>query len=373
MHPNALSVISKERRKKVPHLSNIPKIAFLTHLINEHHLRKFDPVFENMSAKDCKRFIYEYGPHIKMLNYHEQIIESSNGKKVHLTLYGSVLPTAFFEASLRQKDAKSLKIVQDIINQIQGSGSQLAGLGQYTSIVTENGTLLNHNQIGITTGNSLTAGYALEGVRKLIALRNQKLCDKKVAIIGAAGNICNVMAQIIADEAKEVYLFHRDDYNESVKFQKAVRTILANSKINPNHLILCNSLEQIRDCDVVLIGTNSSKTLVYPEHLKPNAIVLDISVPTNIDKSVFKVRPDVECFIGGLAKLPLNQSLDLKSFPTPTGEIFTCMAETITLGLQQKNHNFSYGQINKKQILEIMEMANQVGFSLGSLKRNPVL
>jgi acetylornithine/succinyldiaminopimelate/putrescine aminotransferase/predicted amino acid dehydrogenase len=370
-HPNSHSVISKEVRKKAVQEAHIPKLAFLTHLINEHHLRKFDPVFENMSAKDCQKFIYEYGPHIKMLNYHEQIIESTNGNKVHLTLYGSVLPTSFFETSLRLKDSKALKIVQDLINQVRNTGSQLAGLGQYTSIVTENGTLLDHKKIGITTGNSLTAAYAIEGVRKVLEMRGQSLRDKKVAIIGASGNICNVMAQILADEAKEIYLFHHEDYKESSKLQFAVKNILAHSIITPEKLIVGSSLDHIRDCDVILLGTNSSKTLIYPQHLKQNAIVLDISVPTNIDKSVFKERPDVECFIGGLAKLPMGQSIDLKSFPTPKGETFACMAETITLGLHQKTNNFSYGQISKSQLIEILELAKQAGFSLGSLKRNP--
>jgi acetylornithine/succinyldiaminopimelate/putrescine aminotransferase/predicted amino acid dehydrogenase len=372
-HPNGMSVISKDLRKNVLRTANIPKLAFLTHLINENHLRRFDPVFENMSAKDCQRFIYEYGPHIKMLNYHEQIIEGLNGEKVHLTLYGSVLPSAFFEASLRMRDLKSLKIVQDIINQIHGSGSQLVGLGQYTSIVTENGTLLNSNQLGLTTGNSLTAAYALEGIRKILTTRNQHLREMKIAVVGAAGNICNVMAQIIADEAAEVFLFHREDYKESIKFQQAAQKILANSNIQPNKLTLGTDLGQLRECDIVLIGTNSSKTLIFPEHLKANAIVLDISVPTNIDKTVFTDRTDVECFIGGMAKLPFHQAIDLKTFPTPKGETFACMAETITLGLHRRTGNFSYGQIKKAQITEIMDLARLAGFSLGSLKRTPSL
>lgn len=364
-HPNSHSVISKEIKKKVRGNTNIPRLAFLTHLINENHLRKFDPVFENMSAKDCRKFIYEYGPHIKMLNYHEQIIEGVNGNKIQLTLYGSVLPSEFFENSLRLNDLKALKIVQDIVNQIQSSGSQLTGLGQYTSIVTEGGTLLSTGGLGITTGNSLTAAYAIEGIHQALAQRGQSLADLKVAIIGATGNVCNIMAQIIADEAQELHLFYANE--------TAQEHILKNSLISKQQIKCFHEVDAVKECDVVLIGTNTAKTIIYPQHLKENAIVLDISVPTNIDRSVFKERSDVQCFMGGLAKMPMQQSLDLKSFPTPKGEVFACMAETMALGLNNRFAHYSMGPLTKKQVLESKQLAELAGFTVGSLKRNPSL
>jgi predicted amino acid dehydrogenase/acetylornithine/succinyldiaminopimelate/putrescine aminotransferase len=372
-HPNGFSVISKEIKKKVKVQKQIPRLAFLTHLINENHLRKFDPVFENMSAKDCRKFIYEYGPHIKMLNYHEQIIEGVNGNKIQLNLFGSVLPSLFFENSLRLKDLKALKIIQDIVTQVQNSGARLIGLGQYTSIITEGGTLISSKNLGITTGNSLTAAYGLEGIFKILNERGQNLSDLKVAVIGAAGNVCNVMAQILADKAKELHLFYREHSENNSKIQMAKNLILANSSISINQLSYSSDLSQVKACDVVLIGTNSSKTILYPQHLKNNAIVLDISVPSNIDRSVFKDRPDVRCFVGGLARMPLQQSLDLQSFPTPKGEVFACMAETMALGLNKKFDHYSLGPLSKSQVLDSKRLAELSGFELGSLKRNPTL
>jgi predicted amino acid dehydrogenase len=98
-----------------------------------------------------------------------------------------------------------------------------------------------------------------------------------------------------------------------------------------------------------------------------NAVVLDISVPSNLDPSIHSTRPDVRVYLGGLATLPPGQRLATHTMPIPVGESYACLAETITLGLHRKLEPFSFGPLKKQQVLEIAESAREVGIGLGSL------
>jgi predicted amino acid dehydrogenase len=110
--------------------------------------------------------------------------------------------------------------------------------------------------------------------------------------------------------------------------------------------------------------------MLKPEHLKKDALVLDISVPSNVHPSVFSERADVECVQGGFARLPLGQKLDDCALVfAPEGEIFACMAETLTLGLLNHPESFSRGPLSKERILRITRMARDAGIELGSVKR----
>jgi predicted amino acid dehydrogenase len=55
--------------------------------------------------------------------------------------------------------------------------------------------------------------------------------------------------------------------------------------------------------------------------------------------------------------------------PTPNGEVFGCMAETVTVGLLNYAGDFSYGPLSKIKVLESLVMAKEVGIELGSLKK----
>jgi len=249
------------------------------------------------------------------------------------------------------------------------TGSTHIGLGQFTSIVSDNGLMVGNPGAHLTTGNSLTIGLSYQALRRLVEKRGQKLSELRVGIVGVAGNICNVYAQMIADEAGSLTLVHREPLETSPKFQAAIRSVLENSEISLERIKASSSIDDLIDCDVVILGTNSSKQIILPEHLKRDALVVDISVPSNIHPSVFTARPDVECFQGGYARLPLGQRLTSGMVPVPHGEVFACMAETVTVGLLNYDGNFSYGALSKLKVLESLVMAREVGIELGSLKK----
>jgi len=176
-----------------------------------------------------------------------------------------------------------------------------------------------------------------------------------------------VLAQLLADDVRELTAIHREPFATSERFQKAVAGLVEHSRLPRERIHPTCELSALIDCDVVVIGTNSTGKLVLPEHLKQNAVVLDISVPSNVSPAVFAERPDVACFAGGLAKLPLGQKLSSPEglLPVPDGQVFACMAETITLGLLNYPGCFSFGPLTKAKVVQILDMANRVGIELG--------
>ena len=110
--------------------------------------------------------------------------------------------------------------VQRAIDYAKSQGATTVGLGQFTSIVTKNGLLLDNRGINfLTTGNALTVALSVEaGIREYSQKFNSTA--KTVACIGAAGNIMSVASEIIAEEADKIFLIHREPIDRSIKFKK---------------------------------------------------------------------------------------------------------------------------------------------------------
>ncbi|MCC7441122.1 MAG: aminotransferase class III-fold pyridoxal phosphate-dependent enzyme [Bdellovibrionales bacterium] len=355
--------------------TGLRKVTFLSHLIDSEHLCALDPLFGALSAADRTHFLEQVGPLVRPQIYYEQIVEGSNGERVQLQLMGIAIGSSFFEKCLRSGDRTALRKVQEgVIRAMREEGATHLGLGQYTSIVSDNGLLLSlDRQWNVTTGNSLTAGFALRSLEQALERRGRRLDDCRVGIVGVAGNICNTLAQLVADRASALTVVHRESLKVSPKFQRAVAEVVKNSRLSLDAIHATSDLADLNACDAVILGTNSSRQLLLPEHLKNGAVVLDISVPSNIHPSVFELRPDVDCFQGGYARMPLGQKLGSRFVPIAEGEIFACMAETLATALDGHQGRLSFGPLSKASVLDALAMADRVGIGLGSLKRTAAI
>jgi acetylornithine/succinyldiaminopimelate/putrescine aminotransferase/predicted amino acid dehydrogenase len=354
-------------------LQGLPHVGFLCHLIGVEHLKRFDPILSALTDLDRKKFHADLGHLLPGALCERQIIQGAQGQKIVFDLFGLAYSSEFFEKSLLRRDHKALEKVRFAMHRMAGAGARFIGLGQYSSIVTLNGRAVSDLGIPVTTGNALTAALALEGVKRLLAQKGRSLESIHLGVVGPAGNICNVLSQILVDQVRDVTLVHRDAFGVSPKFQDAVERIHRHSNRPRGTMQLSSSLADLRACDVVIIGTNSSLPLLHSEHLKTGAIVLDISVPSNISPNVLNERPDVECFSGGTAALPLGQKFACTVLPLENGEVFGCMAETILCGLLGLERSYSTGPLTKDHVLDTWAKAVDMGFQLGHLKRVGVI
>lgn len=149
--------------------------------------------------------------------------------------------------------------------------------------------------------------------------------------------------------------------------EHARRRILEGSAIDASAVRVSDDVAALIDCDAIVLGTSTTDVLVTSNILKEGAVILDISMPSNIDPAVFKERPDVAAYHGSLAQLPEGQALATGWMPLPSGQTYACLAETITLGLSGREGHYSLGALRKGQVVEILELAGTVGVEMGGL------
>lgn len=367
--PEQLKTVSDKKSEIIDAKnSDVIHIGFLTHIVNPIQAQSLDKALEHVDPASIEAFLKNYSNQAAPIRYFQKKIKGINNSEIILNLYGIMQPSSFFETSLRQHDFKAARLVQDAVDLAASHGMKYFGLGQFSSIVSENGLLLKSENMPITTGNSLTAAMAIEAIRQISKEKNINLKNGKIGVVGFTGNICNVLTQIIADDVTNLVLIHRKNAGGGNKTQEAIDLLLTETKLKKENLQFGDDLASLIECDVIIIGTNSAAEIILSEHVKEGAIVLDISIPSNVHSSVRK-RKDVTYLQGGLAKLPFNQVVDHPWVPLKTGDCFACMAETIVLGLHKKTASYSLGRMNKPQVLDSFKLANEVGVVLGGLRK----
>jgi acetylornithine/succinyldiaminopimelate/putrescine aminotransferase/predicted amino acid dehydrogenase len=129
-------------------------------------------------------------------------------------------------------------------------------------------------------------------------------------------------------------------------------------------------LDALSDCDVIVVATNSpDPNLILPDMVKPGALVCCSSIPSNLSNEFEQNLNRNLAFDGGLAQLPEGSRIDFVGMPG--GRLtYGCLAETLLLGFDGRNHSFSKGAITSEQVYEILNMAETYGFSLGDIKLN---
>jgi acetylornithine/succinyldiaminopimelate/putrescine aminotransferase/predicted amino acid dehydrogenase len=343
----------------------LPRIAFLTHVIDNDNVKQMDASLASTSSGERDRFMRQFGDFADPVTYHEQVITSGEGNEIVLEIQGIMRTTPFFEASLRSGDLAALGEVRSALRLAKRNGAVLAGLGQYTSIVSSNGMLLREYGLGVTSGNSLTAAFAFRTLENALATNGRDMGDCRIGVVGVSGNICNVITQLIGDRAAGVVLVHRDDAESKRRVSASMQRIFENSTLDPSQVTLTHDRTLLADCDAIVLGTNSTDHLITPDILEYGAVLVDISVPSNVHPDVFEERPDVVAYHGALATLPGDQVLNAGWMPLPTGQIYACLAETITLGLTSHFDHYSVGVVRKAQVIDVMARAARAGVGLG--------
>jgi predicted amino acid dehydrogenase len=135
-----------------------------------------------------------------------------------------------------------------------------------------------------------------------------------------------------------------------------------------NPLITVGGIDDLAECDIVAIATNSTNTqLVGPGQVKKGAIVGCASVPSNLNRSFFGQSDDYFVFDGGYARLPEGGEIEFVGMPRD-GLAFGCLSETLLLGFEGLNRSFAKGPIQPAQVLETLRMAEDYGFTVGDFQ-----
>lgn len=383
--------------------STRPLTVFLCHLIDPAHTKIIMKSTKEIPDDIISNKIYDFNQMQNFSFYYRDTLWGKNGEVIDIGMLAIPITSFDFAKSLSSRKNEDIVLkIQDAIDFVHDLGATTVGLGQFTSIVSRNGLFLDPKGMNLTTGNSLTTQFAFEAALKEINKKNLKPENLRLASVGCSGNIMSILSSLATDYFKEIVLVSRQDIENSKKLHRSIQLILKDilesdyespcvveikkilkmddlkninreliNKLSP-HLRLVQDLNELKNVDVIICGTSSSKPIIFKEHIKENTIIIDVSVPPNVDYSVREID-GVELILGGTATLPerkgVRQSIQTPVFPLKKGECFACMGETFTIGLTGKKGILNIGHLDKKMVREIKIMSDEVGINLGTSKK----
>lgn len=245
----------------------------------------------------------------------------------------------------------------------QELGAEIIGLGAFTSVVGDGGTTVARNlRIAVTTGNSYTVATAVEGVIRAGEQMGIPVERAIVAIVGATGSIGKTCAQILAPQAAALYLIGRD----LGRLQPVAEMLRPTARGEVQ--VTTDVAEGLREADLILTVTSAAEALIYPEHLKPGAVVCDVARPRDVSVRVAKERDDVLVIEGGLVAVPGEVEFHF-DFGFPPRTAYACMAETMMLALEGRIENFTLGkEVSLEQVQTMRALAAKHGFHLAGFR-----
>lgn len=383
-----------------------PLAVFLCHLIDEGHVKKVTKALRGIEGEKLMKKLALTKDIAEFEIYHAQTMVDNNGTEMDVVMLG--VPVSSEELKKTFTSRQKYKVVQKVQNAVDYAkelGASTVGLGQFTSIVSGNGLYLNSRGMNLTTGNAFTISLTIQSALRSAEEKNIDLSKATVSLIGAAGNIMSVATSLMADYVGKVVLLHHSPVETSSKFQQTTKRILdeiaaskATSKVvevvkanwkNQDLMeflsfpdvqevfVATGDITQMKTSEIVLCGASASNGFLTLDLFRENAVVVDVAVPPSIKPELLtkikSERPDLTYHLGGVAQIPRGQSLEFIVFPLDENECYACMAETFSLGFSGKKNFLNIGDLNKDIVLEVQDIAKNVGFVLGSYKEKSSL
>lgn len=396
----------------------VRKVAFINHLISPQWLRQVDPALASFSDSALRAFVHRMAASKKTAPYPAVRITSPLGSAVDFILYPLCVDSEQMSKYLAEGQFEEIREdIEERILAAREDGCEVAGLGMYTSIVTNNCTALRVPDIALTSGNALTVAMGVEAMEKAALDRALSLNDATLVVVGAAGNIATTYCALFAQKLSRLILvgsqrdgstrrlqhavFHiyqdcwtqiangdaltglpaklrnepliqhwlRDGRSATADSGRAISEFLQERYVVDPYIRVSNDIQDVARGQLILCAANSPEPFLDRSHFNRGAIVCDIAVPHNVAPEVQTERPDITYMQGGIVATPGNASLDSRARAfLQEGQMFACMAETAVLGLAGITTHYSYGPINRRQVHEIAVLARAHGFTLADFK-----
>lgn len=342
------------------------KVAWLCHMIDADDLISLEPSFASASLQEREDYLAQLVPFMSPMAISAVDIRSTLGGVVRV--YPILLPfsSRWVQQRLEERRlALPQALVQQGIDLARSLGCQMVSLGQYTSIVTLNGTRVVRDGIGVTTGNSYAVALAMQAIERAHLETGSKPAQSVLVIAGALGNIGRACAEILAPRYRQTILLGSDKPGSRARLETFARNI-------PNAVISTDP-SAIGKGNVVLAALNAVDAPLTTAPFARNAIVCDLSIPASLRPDIAQRRPDLLIIKGGIVSLPFAENLEIAGFPLPTGQTYACMAEAMLLGFEGIRDASFTGSLTPQQVMQVSAMAARHGFELADYKRSCVL
>ncbi len=389
------------------------RFAFLLHPLELRSYADFDPTLRSLSIDELRQAVGCVHGLVPPAVVSEVRISSALGAHA----YGELVMIGHTAAELAaMPHEQAVSTVRAGVQLARDRGARLVGLGAFTSIATHGGLAVNDLGVAITSGNSYTVAAAHGTVVAALGPSSSPgllAGERSVAVIGAGGAIGRALCALLADDVDRLILVGNprraatqlrtrlldvaavacrhviqhaarpkpgrgalarqileDPECPPVGAPRAAFVALATRLVERGALVItADASASARKADVVVTATSATQGLIQAADLRPGAVVCEVSRPHNLAPAVRAARPDVRFVDGGVVEVPGRP--DIGAFGLPPGHGYACMAETMTLALEQRYDHFSLGgELNLHEVRTVGALAARHGFRVVS--RPPV-
>jgi fatty aldehyde-generating acyl-ACP reductase len=247
------------------------------------------------------------------------------------------------------------------------AGAKIVSLGGFSSILIEGNfdQLPERHDTVFTTGNTLTVGFIVQGVKQMCAREGRDLGKATLLIVGATGDVGSGCARCLAPMVKRVLLCARN--------AERLRKLAAELRADGVEVEIASDRQPFSaEADVVICAASLASPSLLLGRIPPGAIVCDAGYPKNLAPSA--QMPGVQVFFGGLGQIrgglrftpDFHGILNRHPFPDV---VHGCLLEGMALALERRFEPFSQGRgfITPDRVKEIESIAARHGIYLAPL------
>ena len=247
------------------------------------------------------------------------------------------------------------------------AGAKIVSLGGFSSILIEGNfdQLPQRHDTVFTTGNTLTVGFIVQGIKKMYALECRNLRRSTLLIVGATGDVGSGCARCLAPFVKRVLLNARN--------LERLRKLAAELQDDGVQVEIATDPQQFStEADVVVCAASLASPSLLLGRIAPDAIVCDAGYPKNLSPTAD--MPDAKVFFGGLGQITGGMKFTpdfhgvLNRHPFPD-VVHGCLLEGMALALEHRFEPFSQGRgfVTQERVEEIETIAARHGIYLAPL------
>jgi len=341
----------------------VPRVAFLGHFIQLDDVTGWEPSFDRLSADSRRILLERVAPVIAPHPILQRRVRGDNGRAIDFMFIGLPNHSAGIEAALRERRLEPLVArVQQAVDVAESCGCSVIGLGGYTSIVTRNGKALHTRSAVLTTGNSLTASMTVDALHFAAREQGIAMAEATLGVLGAGGNIGQLLTRVLAPEVKRVVLIGRPGRLDGL--HALAREIGADVSVE-----VSDDVGALAGADLVVGASNSAgEPLAAVAFDTRPRVVCDVAVPPDAPAHLTQRHPRTRLVMGGLVRVPNAPDFRVPGVPLEVGHMYACMGETMTLGLSPTLAPARLGQLDAAAVRRIAAAAQRAGLRLGGVK-----
>ena len=247
------------------------------------------------------------------------------------------------------------------------AGAKIVSLGGFSSILIEG----NFNQLPcrqgtvFTTGNTLTVGFIVQGLKKICEIEGRALRNATLLIVGATGDVGSGCARCLAPLVKRILLNARNP--------ERLRLLAAELAAGGADVHVATQLEQLPyRAGIAICAASLPSPSLLLGCIAPEALICDAGYPKNLRPNSDMLGATI--FFGGLGQIAGGLSfvpdfsgiLNRHPFPNVA---HGCLLEGMALALERRFEPFSEGRgfITPERVEKIESIAERHGIHLAPL------